>query len=514
MSAGYTYVIIEDEPTVRKGTRLKMESTGLNFSLVGEAGDGRSGHALIRETKPDLALVDMRMPAMDGARLMRMLREEGSAVRFIIISGHSEFSYAQEGINAGAAAYLLKPFTDVELKEALIKVMESMNGASQLNAKDDGIQRAHEALLSVLSGAPYDDASEEGLRTLGIASSAGTWLAAEAHAENGVELLGRSFEPIGAEADCVPISLPRRGAQKFSYFVAYIRRPPRGGDEMRFADWLGARIEDGQAFSIGVGQAQPHIGQLYSAAEQAHRARMGMPLVASRYIGIHGNPPGDARVPEEQTLIERMRYCLEAGDATWFMQTFEQYLYTCERQGATLTHVLSVCRGLVEKLLAGFALLGRPSEASLYQYDYMIRQIQGVEHGKQCISSFFANTFCLGGDSDGSAAGAVFAARRYVSGHYTEDLSLDRLADIFGVSSSYLSSQFKARLGINFNAYLISLRIQHAKQLLSGTNYSIPDIAARSGFLTDKYFYRLFKQKVGMTPQTYRQQHARSYNIE
>lgn len=96
---------------------------------------------------------------------------------------------------------------------------------------------------------------------------------------------------------------------------------------------------------------------------------------------------------------------------------------------------------------------------------------------------------------------------RYIDGHYAEDLYLDQLADKYGTSGKYLSRLLKHALGIPFQQYLGSLRIDKAKELLISTDMPVQDIAARTGFNTKTTFLRIFRKHEGVTPSEYRSLH-------
>lgn len=93
----------------------------------------------------------------------------------------------------------------------------------------------------------------------------------------------------------------------------------------------------------------------------------------------------------------------------------------------------------------------------------------------------------------------------YLSAHYTEPLSLEALAQKFGVNHAYLSRTFGAKLSCGYLNYVHQLRIEHAKNLLSRTQDKVSDIAFACGFTDQRSFNRVFKKLVNMTPRQYRE---------
>lgn len=92
----------------------------------------------------------------------------------------------------------------------------------------------------------------------------------------------------------------------------------------------------------------------------------------------------------------------------------------------------------------------------------------------------------------------------YVREHFTEDISLDMLAEKYGTYPQYLSKRIKQYLGLTFHDYISSLRIEKAKELLSSTAKEINEISKESGFVSRNTFLRVFKKYTGVTPSEYR----------
>lgn len=117
-------VIVEDEELVRRGIVLAVDWAGVDCAVVGEAADGLEGLALIRSAQPDLIVTDIKMPRLDGIEMVRRLREEGCRAHVILLTAYSDFSYAQAAVKLGAVDYLLKPFQDGELEEAVNRLRQ------------------------------------------------------------------------------------------------------------------------------------------------------------------------------------------------------------------------------------------------------------------------------------------------------------------------------------------------------------------------------------------------------
>ena len=92
----------------------------------------------------------------------------------------------------------------------------------------------------------------------------------------------------------------------------------------------------------------------------------------------------------------------------------------------------------------------------------------------------------------------------YIKEHYSEELSLERLAEIFGYSPTYLSRMFQKYAGINYKSYLQSIRVEYAYQELANSERTLSEIALENGFPNSKALAKAFSKKYGMLPSEYR----------
>ena len=116
-------LIIDDEPLVRMGMNSIIAWEEHGYKIVGEAGNGVQGLEKIREYRPDLVLIDIMMPQMDGLTVIEESRKEGFAGKFIILSCVSEIEYLQKAIRLGVSSYVLK--SSVNPQEILETVEEA-----------------------------------------------------------------------------------------------------------------------------------------------------------------------------------------------------------------------------------------------------------------------------------------------------------------------------------------------------------------------------------------------------
>lgn len=121
----FRVIIADDEETIRNGLQKLIESYDLDLSVVATAEDGEVAMKLIEQYKPEIILMDINMPFMNGLEIIEKLRQTDKNTKIIIISGYDQFEYAQKSLELGVFSYLLKPINHHNFKNILIKAMDS-----------------------------------------------------------------------------------------------------------------------------------------------------------------------------------------------------------------------------------------------------------------------------------------------------------------------------------------------------------------------------------------------------
>ena len=124
-------LVVEDEEMIRKGIVLAVDWAALDCVVVGEASNGAQALEAVERYDPSLIITDLKLPVMDGLEMLRQLRERGNNAFVIILTAYDSFSYAQTALRLGAVDFLLKPFHDGELEQAVTRLKQRMDRAGQ-----------------------------------------------------------------------------------------------------------------------------------------------------------------------------------------------------------------------------------------------------------------------------------------------------------------------------------------------------------------------------------------------
>ena len=167
-------MIVDDQPGVRSGLSAFLAAYD-DLELVGEAGDGEDAVHACRRLRPDVVIMDMKMPRMDGAEATRAIRERQPEVQIIALTSFKEEDMVQRALDAGAIGYLLKNISSEELvkavraaregrptlaPEATQTLIQKATRGPRHRLGDDLTQREQEVLVQMVQGANNSQIAE------------------------------------------------------------------------------------------------------------------------------------------------------------------------------------------------------------------------------------------------------------------------------------------------------------------------------------------------------------------
>lgn len=154
-------LVVEDEEMIRKGIVLAVDWAALDCVVVGEAANGAEALEAVDRLSPSLIITDLKMPQMDGLEMLRRLRERGNNVYVIILTAYDSFTYAQSALRLGAVDFLLKPFHDGDLEQAVTALRKRIGGEERADSALPGLKRGDKSkyVLEAMDyiGAHYQD---------------------------------------------------------------------------------------------------------------------------------------------------------------------------------------------------------------------------------------------------------------------------------------------------------------------------------------------------------------------
>ena len=121
-----TIVVVEDEKLIAKSIVNNIEKVKEDFEVIGVAYNGEDGFALVRSLLPNILFTDIKMPIMDGLKLITMVKENFPFIKIVVVSGYDDFEYARAALHNNVSDYLLKPINLLELQKTLRNIQNEL----------------------------------------------------------------------------------------------------------------------------------------------------------------------------------------------------------------------------------------------------------------------------------------------------------------------------------------------------------------------------------------------------
>lgn len=527
-------LIAEDEYLERQAIRLILERAGEPFEVVGEARNGRQAVHLAKDLQPDIVLLDIKMPGMDGLSAARDIRNILPYSAIIFLTAYNEFDYAQEALRIGVVDYLLKPIRAQELVEVLKNTrLQLLREREEQEERKKIQEQLAEALpwlrvnlgLSLIWGLWEERSAVERqarLAKLDVLPRVAFGVCMENRLEDNPAVLTRfellryqlqglveealSRHPCGL---CLPIS------DRMLIGLWGSREPEQEQCLCCLANDIIETAADKLSLGVTVGLARfcDDISQLPRAAWEAQAAaHLGMFYLGPERVvhvdELEHKVDGDGGVytAREKELLEVLR----SGDVEKIRQVFREFLISVfDNPSADLYLIKARLMGVLVAYSRSVGHMGDQDEEMIQVYNKFARQLS-LCHSVEEMESWLVELVLAGNSYSGDQGGklvteAIKKALAYIHENYQRELSLTELLRVIFLSPGYFSRAFKEQVGCTFSEYVLRLRIEKAKKLLVETDLPVREVARQVGYPDPNYFSRVFSRAIGMSPSRYRQ---------
>ena len=143
-------MIVDDESIIRNGIKSSINWCEYGINICGEAADGIEALEKLKLLKPDIVIMDIRMPKLDGLKVCQEVIKEHPGLEIIILSGYDEFEYARKAIELGVSDYLLKPIGAEELVNKVVKLKEKISQRKAISRQRELLLRNSREITFIL----------------------------------------------------------------------------------------------------------------------------------------------------------------------------------------------------------------------------------------------------------------------------------------------------------------------------------------------------------------------------
>lgn len=503
----FTAMIIDDEQIVREGIEELIDWEEAGYRLGSSGRDGREGLANILRENPDLVLVDIKMPGLNGLEVIKEAKSQGFSGHFIILTGFSEFEYAKAAISMGVEGYLLKPIDEDELLEYVEKIRKKLEEKAILNQyHSQNEDKARQELLRriVLNEGDLNERQRDiSLYRLSLEGDM-FCVALCRQEEGGREKEDKSFyDQVRrlAEGDNACIGMFSMEDQ----VVLVGRSIPYGQWKERFKKRCRRMESYGKnRLKIAIGNNVKSWQELFCSyesakylMEQAFIFDQEDILTIDLICGLEGS--------REAVTIQWMEMLIEVGEVEGIKRAIRMFRDYCTWNLLTESQIkLMLVQDVVQlqmRLSKKYASLALSDEV-MEQLLKMLMAAEGLKELLGCYEQALMDlSRKIGAEGGGNIIRRVYY---YMEKNYDKDIKLENIAKTFNYNSAYLGKLFRKEIGENFNNSLDRIRIDNAKRLLQETDLKVYQISERVGYGSIDYFYMKFKKYVGISPKEYR----------
>ncbi|NLM11572.1 MAG: response regulator transcription factor [Clostridiaceae bacterium] len=533
----FKVMIIDDEPIIRKGIKNILNWKQFGCEICAEASDGEEGRTLIKKYRPDILITDIRMPEIDGLKMIKDVKDLIPDCKIIVLTGYRDFDYVQEALKLGVFDFVLKPSKIEELTAIVQRAVEELKRLKNRAEEFKKLKKLFEQNIPVLREKFLYDLMYEmypnrqdilpRAELLGVNITEFFLLVIEIDTDENENLsqydmnlyqFGIINTFMDVFSDCFDvINIPLKDRR-----VAFILQ---GMDDIK--DSLG-KINDKcsyfqellvNCFGFTVTIAVSSEGRGIMQLPEKHRECMEA-LERKFYIGnntvIFYNDLNVFFKFDDYSVLEKYQRLLlegiKTGNESIVTKRVEDiFEYINSLEHSNMNYLKNFYCGIINqinniRLSVAQASNDRKVESiNIVSLHSMINESDSIHELNELLKDVSLSiTSKINNYNTKSIKLVLRNAIDYIHENYGKPITLNDVAEHVYVSTSYLSRMFKKELGKNFVDYLNGLRIEKAKELLMDPKYKTYEVAEIVGIPDAHYFSRLFKKYEGLSPTEYR----------
>ncbi|WP_322924835.1 response regulator transcription factor [Paenibacillus campi] len=509
----FKVMIVDDEPAIREGLKTIIDWDRIGFEVVDAAANGREALQKLERIQPDLMIMDIRMPGMNGLEVIEQLRRQHSRTHVLILSGHADFEYARRALGYGVDGYLLKPVDEVEMERELVRVYESLQQAQHLAVQRQQPVHEHELIEQMLLSSSGKE-QERALQALALDWSSYQVLLLEQYVGKGDPADGWSSELEQLRSWWT--SEQRHIIFRAGSYIGLLTGRPYGQRELgELRERLLAHCSAAEIWYVAAGTEVDELEQIRDSYTEA------ADLLAQRFwfgangLALAGSKQQQVEVARQQSILatpqanewaDRLYYAVDIRSLEAAERVLSDLITACHAAGmaerdtkSLSSHVLSLALSRLPGSVSG-------SGPAVQQCLALIPELYSAPAATEMVRLMLCGLERLLQSINGVSHESVMKQMTdFIRRHYSDNLKLELLAEVFNYNSAYLGKMFKTYTGESFNHFLDGVRLDRAKQLLA-QGMKVHKVASLVGYANVDYFHSKFKKYTGVSPSAYREQ--------
>lgn len=508
----YSIYIAEDEPPILRNIIKKIHQLDGDLEVVGQAFNGEDAFNDIMRLHPDILITDIRMPIMDGLCLVKKIKDNGLDTACVILSGYQEFEYAKQALKLGVEDYLLKPLSQEAFAHILIELKARINEEKHIKG-----YKILTRIINMKADISDLESLENGLygilllcinNPLSSFPSSKEYINHTSSIISAMELddiMRESLEELGGKYWIFDGNYPNERIIITSLDHKYINIL-KGiavniyGKFQNTNDYITIAFENNFVEREQIASTLPKLQQIIRECAVVGKSRILSETdrdetyihLVSVYSGLDKKMSYFCRNGQIKLLKDEIsKNFLEWGKAPINKRVLE----------INLKHIVRCCCQNVSIVFRNENL----------QVDKVVDEIFMKYNSLDAIEAEFIRAIEKLFNAQEETAKErneqlVKKIVNYLNANLAEEISLQEIAESFGISESYLSKIFKKHMRESPINYLLRIRIERAKQYIKDCpQMMMKDVANMTGFSDQYYFSRIFKSFTGKSPTEYKE---------
>lgn len=525
----YRILIADDEALARYAIRTLLAKNFDNLEIIGEAENGHEVVEMNRKLKPDLVVMDIKMPGINGIDASAQILQEFPKQNILLITAYDNFDYVKQAIDLGVKGYILKPIKKEEIIEKFNKILSKISNEVE-NAKNEIIDNKigvvkpfieKELVSSFISGNFDTDEIKSYINFLQENIVRGYFMLISIGETTEKHMNDALRNSISREKTLSIITPHLKTLTKcligpsigntISVFIS-VNTAKSLNEQNASALYIANEVKNRVKLitkidvSVGIGLAYDEIHNYKKSYEEASQALTK---------AIKGSTIEIFSLSEQISISNRINYpynlenelveYLQIGKTGQSRKVITQIVDKIFIENKNAEHIKELLVMLVTMLSRTMSQLDSEFKRPLANNIATLIGLKEVDEIKIWILSettLMMDEFEKIRSQNKSIR--IKQLQECVENPYSYECSLENAASRVGVTPQYLSRIFKDEFKTNFIDYVKDKRISYAKELLSNSEKSIQDIARLVGYDNSNYFCRIFKRTTGMTPKEYK----------
>jgi two-component system response regulator YesN len=511
-------ILIADDEYFERTALQKILEDGLqDINVVGLAENGKQAVEMAEKLQPDLILMDIRMPGIDGLEAVEKISKFNGSVKFIIVSAFDTFEYARQAMRFNIRDYLLKPSKAAVIIETVQKVIsEIIKEKAEQERSVEMLNKLHKLLpiveTDLVTQLLFDHVHEihldEMMRVFNIEKTNEAFvmllfLIPKDH----MDADGMAMEPVYRHVkEKVHNSVKgwvgaMSGRQIPMIIFSEQNRSYRAQASSLIRELLMlSHTYKGIDFFVGIGSLSFSLNQIRHSYHEAMLASVNLDL-PSKYCFFEdlSNEDGineDYTLDTEKTIMEEVR----RGNEHAVRQSLDDilgFLESSQKSIVEAQHQVLEILFIIYRIMKEMGVTAERPQLSFQAVNYSQLRVEMKHITDRLWNGFFQMKEQLSPD-------LFHQLKQYITENAHRNISLEMIAENVKLSPFYVSKLFKEQFGTNYIDFLTECRIEKAKALMRNPEKSLKEITYEVGYNDPNYFSRVFKKICGVAPTDYR----------